>query len=355
MKFVFGFFFLLKTDYLKKIMASQRDYYEILGIKKNASDKEIKSAYRKLARKYHPDVSKADDASEKFCQATTAYEILSDGEKRKMYDQFGHAAFKGGQAGPAGGSQGWPGGMDQGVRVNFADMFGRGGPSGGGFAGMGLEEILEALGGQARQKTARRSRSRRAAVAPKGRDVEHHVNLEFLQAIYGTSTTLRLQSTDQLGKTATQTISVKIPAGVRDGQKIRVRGKGEDGPGGSGDLLLVCHMKPHAYFKRDGENITIEVPIGIAEAALGAKVDVPTIDGMTTVTIPPGTPSGRKLRLREKGIPSADKKKPRGDQYVAIKIVPPTKLAGESKKLLENFSKIQKEQGYDPRADVPWK
>ncbi len=335
-------------------MAQQRDYYEVLGVKKNATDKDIKSAYRKLARKYHPDVNKADDASEKFREATTAYEILSDAEKRKMYDQFGHAAFKGGQAGGAGGPQGWPGGMGQGVRIDFADMFGGGrGSGGGGFMGMGLDEILEALGGHARHKSARRGHQ--PVAAPKGRDIEHHVNLEFLQAIYGTSTTLRLQSTDNAGKTATQTISVKIPAGVKDGQKIRVRGKGEDGHGGAGDLLLVCHVQPHAYFKRDGDNITVEVPIGIVESALGTKVDVPTIDGMTTVTIPPGTPSGRRLRLREKGVPSADKKKPRGDQFVAIKIVPPATLAEDSKTLLEKFAKIQEEQGYDPRADVPWK
>lgn len=334
-------------------MAKQRDYYEILGVRKNATDKEIKSAYRKLARKYHPDVSKVTNASEKFREATTAYEILSDGEKRKMYDQFGQAAFKGGPGGAPGGPQGWPGGMGQGVRINFADMFGRGGSGGGGFMGMGLEEILEALGGHARQKKTRHSHPARSV--PKGRDIEHHVNLEFLQAIYGTSTTLRLQATDQTGKTATQTISVKIPAGVRDGQKIRLRGKGEDGPGGTGDLLLVCHVQPHAYFKRDGDNITVEIPIGIDEAALGAKVDVPTIDGITTVTIPPGTPSGRRLRLREKGIPSADKKKTRGDQYVAIKIVPPVQLADESKKVLEKFAKIQAEKGSDPRADVPWK
>lgn len=333
-------------------MAEQRDYYEVLGVKKDAGDKEIKSAYRKLARKYHPDVSKAPDATEKFREATEAYEVLSDGEKRKMYDQFGSAAFKGGPAGGPGGPRGWPGGA-QGVRINFADMFGGGGGGGGGgFAGMGLEEILEALGGRARHK-GRRCQS--AGPAPKGRDIEHHVNIEFLQAVYGTSTTLRLQSRDQVGKTATQTISVKVPPGVRDSQKIRVRGKGEQGHGGPGDLLLVCHVQPHAYFKRDGDDISVEVPIGIVEAALGAKVDVPTIDGMTAVKIPPGTSSGRRLRLRGKGIASADKKKPRGDQYVAIKIVPPAKLSDETKELLEKFAKIQAEQGVGPRANVPWK
>jgi DnaJ-class molecular chaperone len=330
-------------------MTKQHDYYEILGVGRNATSKEIKSAYRKLARKYHPDVNKASDATEKFQQATEAYEILSDPEKRKMYDQFGAAAFRGAQAGATGARpSGWPGGA-QGVRVNFADMFGQG----GGFGSMGLDEILEALGGQARANSRRRTSNVRPS--HKGRDIEHNVHIEFLQAISGTSTTLRLHSTGHDGKTTTQTISVKIPPGVRDGQKIRLRGKGEPGPGGPGDLLIVCHIRPHAYFKRDGNDIIVEVPIGITEAALGAKVDVPTIDGTTTVKIPPGTPSGRKLRLRGKGVASADKKKSHGDQYVVIKIVPPAKMPHQAREMLKNFAKIQADHGWDPRAEAPWK
>ena len=331
-------------------MAREHEYYEILGVKRNATDREIKSAYRKLARKYHPDVNKAPDATEKFQKATEAYEVLSDSEKRKMYDQFGSAAFSRGGPGPAGGpgQGGWPGGA-QGVRVNFSDMF----SGSGGFGGMGLDEILQALGGQARA-TGRR-RTPHPGPAPKGGDVEHHVNLEFIQAIYGTSTTLRLQSTDHDGQTETQTISVKIPPAVRDGQKIRLRDKGQPGPGGAGDLLIVCHVRPHAYFRRDDNDITVDVPIGIVEATLGGKVDVPTIDGTTTMKIPPGTPSGRKLRLRGKGIAPADKKKSPGDQYVVIKITPPAKLSREAKDLLKKFAKIQADHGYDPRAKAPWK
>ncbi|MCD4824459.1 MAG: DnaJ domain-containing protein [Phycisphaerae bacterium] len=333
-------------------MANKRDYYEVLDVSRGATDKQIKSAYRKLARKYHPDVSKAPDADKKFREATEAYEVLSDKEKRKTYDQFGHAAFGGPGRGGAG-PQGWPGGMGAGqsVSFDFGDIFGggsRSGRSSGGFAGMGLDEILEALGGQARRRSTRGP----AGPAPKGRDIEHRVMLDFLHAVRGTTTSLRLEATDpHTGKTTNQTLSVKIPPGVRDGQKIRVRGKGEEGPGGAGDLLIICHIKKHLYYRRDGNDIYVEIPIGIVEAALGSKVDVPTIDGMTTVTIPPGISGGRRLRLKGKGIAPQGKTDQRGDQYVVIKIVPPEKVTPDGKKLLEEFRETNP---YDPREGAPW-
>jgi DnaJ-class molecular chaperone len=334
-------------------MADKRDYYEVLGVKRNASSDEIKRAYRKLARKYHPDVNKAEDAATKFREATESYEVLSDGEKRKTYDQFGHAAF----GGPAGARRGrgaggpWPGGA-QGVQFDFSDIFGGGrggGRSGGGFMGMGLDEILEALGG--RPRSARRSR-RPTGPAPRGQSIEHRVMLDFLEAVHGTSTTLRLQETDpKTGQSASQTITVKIPPGVRDGQKIRLRGKGESGPGGAGDLLIICHIKKHLYFRREGNDLYVEVPISIVEATLGAKVDVPTIDGTMTVTIPPGVASGRRLRLKSKGIAVPGMEGQRGDQYVIIKIVPPTEVSKGGREMLEKFSKSD---DIDPREDAPW-
>ena len=338
-------------------MASKRDFYEVLGVSKTASADEIKRAYRSLARKYHPDVNKASDAAAKFREATEAYEVLSDDEKRKTYDQFGHAAF-GGAAGGAGGAgfggfrPGGAGGFSS-AGFDFSDIFsgaGRGaGASRGGFMGMGLDEILEALSGQARRKSAH-CHPRQAP--QKGRNIEHRVLLDFLEAVVGTTATLRLEATDHKGKKSTQTIDVKIPAGVRDGQKIRVRGKGEQGPAGSGDLIIICHVKKHLYFTREGNDINIEMPISITEAALGTKLDVPTISGTITMKIPAGIASGQRLRLKGKGIKPAGKKDICGDQYVIIKIVPPAKLSDKSKKLLEEFAASQKD---DPRENAPWK
>ncbi|NBB95707.1 MAG: DnaJ domain-containing protein [Planctomycetes bacterium] len=330
-------------------MAKQRDYYDILGVKRNASEADIKSAYRKLARKYHPDVNKAADAGEKFREATKAYEVLSDPEKRKTYDQFGPDAFERGGPGAGPGGPGGPqaAGGPGGVRVDFrdiGDIFGGGG--GHGFMGMSLDEIMEALGGRAR-RGGRRGGPGRGGPAPKGQDLEHTLQLDFMQALYGTQASLQITGGD-----GSQTITVKIPPGVKDDQRIRVRGKGGQGPGGAGDLYIVCKIRPHPYYRREGNDLYVDVPISVAEATLGGKIDVPTIDGMTTVTIPAGTPSGRKLRLREKGVRAADKAEPRGDQYVVVKIVPPTELSEKGKELMQQFAATTED---DPRAGAPWR
>lgn len=325
-----------------------RDYYEILGVPRNASEADIKKAYRKLARQYHPDVNKSKEAPAKFRESTEAYEVLSDSEKRKMYDQFGHAgvgAGAGGRGGARGGAGPWGQAGGPGVNFNFSDIFNaargsrssRAGSAGAdaGFMGMGLDDILDALGG---------GRRRHRAPAAKGADLEHSVKLDFMSALRGTTATLRLQVGQK-----TETIDVKIPAGMNDGSKIRLRGKGQPGPGGSGDLYITISVTSHKYFRREGDSIYVDLPISVPEAALGAKVDVPTIDGMTTVKIPAGTSSGSKLRLREKGVQMAGK---RGDQYVVIKIVPPKKLNSEAHKLMEKF---QQAQQYDPREKAGWK
>lgn len=331
---------------------AKRDYYEVLGVPKGASIDEIKKAYRKIAVKYHPDRNPDDkEAEEKFKEATEAYEVLSDPEKRKMYDQFGHAGPGGGFGGAGAQSTGWSNG---GQTVNFEDFFGGAGPRGGGgrggagsgFMRMSLDEIMDALRGGGRGGTRTRRRPRSAA---RGQDVQHDLQLHFVEAIHGTTKTLKIAQGPG-GSEGAETIDIKIPPGVKDGQKIRVKGKGQTGPGGQGDLYIVCHVRAHPFFRREGNDIHVDVPISVTESVLGGKVDVPTLDGLTTVTVPPGTPSGRKLRLRGQGVEGRDGD--RGDQYVAIKVVPPSDISDEGKELIEKFSEVTQ---HDPRSDAPWK
>jgi len=317
---------------------AKRDYYEVLGVKRSAGEAEIKSAYRKAARRYHPDVNKDPDATARFREATEAYEALSDPQKRKLYDQFGHAGVQGSAAGGPGGPGGsrvytWTG--DAGG-VNFEEVFG----GAGGFVGMSLDDILQALGGMGGR------RSRRAARSRVGADLEYHLTMDFLQAARGTTASVRIQRAK-----GTETIDVKIPPGVREGSKVRVRGKGQEGPGGPGDLYIITHVHPHPYFRTEGDDVYVDVPISITEAALGAKVDVPTIDGMTTVTIPPGSSSMRRLRLRGQGIPAANGRS-RGDQYVVVRIVVPPSLSEKGSRLLKELAEAER---FDPRADAPWR
>ncbi len=314
---------------------AKKDFYKVLGVSKDATAAQIKSAYRKLARKYHPDVSKDPDSQAKFTEATEAYEVISDTDKRKMYDRFGHA---GPGSGPAPGQPwGW---SSQGPGAGGADFFGGQRVNAAGFMGMGLDEILESLG---------RRHPRRRKAPSRGSDTESPLTLEFLQAARGMTVTLNIQRPDAGGKLSRETIEVKIPAGVKDGSHVRIKGKGGQGPGGAGDLYIVTHVRNHPYFRRQNNDIYIDVPISITESALGAKVDVPTIDGMMTVKIPPATKSGQKLRLKDKGI--AARGGQRGNQYVVIRIDPPAKLSKQAEKLLKEFDDVHP---YDPREDAPW-
>ena len=316
---------------------AKRDYYGILGVDRKATAAQIKAAYRKMAREYHPDVNKDAGASEKFQEATEAYEVLFDADKRRMYDRFGHAGP--GRSGPQGGrAYDTTGARPGGVSFNFEEMFGRSG--GSGFAGMGLDEILDALrGGSGRSKSGRR------AAAKRGADLEYELTLDFVQAVRGVTTSIRLARQGR-----TETIDVKVPPGVRDGQQIRVRNQGQDGPAGRGDLYIIARVRKHPYFRREGKDIYVEVPIGIAEAALGGKVDVPTLDGMTAVQIPAGSSSGRKLRLKGRGVRPAKGDAP-GDQYVELKIVVPKTLSVRQRELL---TELQELDDGDPRRNVPW-
>ena len=331
-----------------------QDYYEILGVERSASDDEIKKAYRKLAREYHPDVNKGADAEQKFREATEAYEVLSDKEKRKVYDQFGHAGLKGespytgagpGRGGPAGRSYTWPPGGGRAQGVNFEEIFGD-----SDFLHIGLDEILNNLGGGMRGSGGRRRPTRRTR-SVRGQDMEAEVTLDFLQAVQGATVSLQTRRPAAQGEKS-ETLNVKIPAGVTEGQKIRLKGKGAAGPDGPGDLFIKVHVRPHPYFTRKGNDLQVDVPISITEAALGATLTVPTLEGTAKIKVPAGSGSGRQIRLKGKGVHTAAGKT--GDLYVRLSVVAPdpASLTDEQKKKLLD---LHESLDLDPRGEVGWK
>ena len=329
-------------------MAEVKDYYQILGITKNASQDDIKKAYRNLARKYHPDFNPDDKkAEEKFKEIQEAHEVLSDEEKRKTYDMFGSAEFRpGGQttwrrAGDTGGqsynytysANDFPGFEDI-----FKDIFGFGGgnPRSGRTSGRG------ARGDTFRDIFSNYTSKEKPA---KSKDLEYQIEIDFDTAIRGGVRDITI-SRQKLNKVNSEKLSVKIPAGVSTGSKIRVQGKGESsGRGSKGDLYLRIKVKPHPIFKRKRDDIYLELPITVYEAALGKRVDVPTIDGAAKVSIPSGVQNGTKLRLKGKGVQNL-KTKARGDQYVEVKIVMPENIEESDKEI---FEKLAESNPYDPR------
>jgi molecular chaperone DnaJ len=400
-----------------------KDYYGTLGIKKDASQDDIRKAFRKLARKYHPDVNPGDKkAEEKFKEISEANDVLSDEKKRKIFDQFGFysdnidpaaadAAARGGYGGAGygpGSSRGSRGGAQE-VPFDFSGFdfsdFAGGGPRGGkgpaeqgagGFGGS-FKDIFSGMfsGGQ-----------RNAPRGPQpGTDLEYQVAVDFWTAIRGGVTRLEIQRQETCpackGKSTTggaescpeckgtgqvtqvggrmkfniqcprcggsgqvqnscatcegagvvvkrEPLEFRIKPGTRDGQRIRLAGKGNAGTNGgaSGDLYLIIKAGTHPFFTRVADDIQIAVPVTIAEAALGAKIDVPTVDGRTQLKIPPGTQTGQKLRLREKGVPSATREGTRGDQIVEVKVVVPKVQDERSKEILRELAKLNPE---DPR------
>ncbi|HWE03118.1 MAG TPA: J domain-containing protein [Tepidisphaeraceae bacterium] len=330
-------------------MAKKRDYYDILGVSKKATADEIRKSHRKLVLKFHPDKNPGNkSAEEKFKEIQEAYDVLSDESKRKKYDEFGHAAVA--QGAPQGeeyeafrraqqnaGRTQWrasPGVSVEDFDVNSGDMGsifdqlfgGQQGRAGG--AGMNF-------GG---------SRGRaRSAPPPRGQDIEHPVTLTFEQAARGVTLPLQISRGGNV-----ETIDVKIPAGVKDGSRVRIKGKGEQGGGEPGDIYIITAITPHAYFRREGLDIYLDVPLSMYEALLGAKVTVPTLDGRLTVTIPPGASSGTRLRLKGHGIERAGEK---GDQYVVVKVIVPKGLDEEDK---TELAKIAAKHPIDARADVGW-
>ncbi len=403
-------------------MATQtKDYYGVLGVKKNASTDDIRKAFRKLARKYHPDVNPGDKtAEERFKAISEANDVLSDSKKRKIYDQLGYysdnispeaaeayaragggagggagAGFGGAQAG-RGGAQGVPfdfSGFD------FSDLFEGGGHASRQDRGGGFRDIFSGMfSGRGQQPSG----------PEPGSDLEYQVNVGFWQAIRGA--VLRLQvtrrdicgqchgrgfleepgvcpqchGTGQVTQTGgrmkfnsqcprchgtgknvttcptcagngvverTEPMEVRIKPGTRDGQRIRLAGKGNAGfhGGPPGDLYVIIRTGEHPIFRREGDDIYLTVPVTASEAALGAKIEVPTIDGRALLKIPPGTQSGQKLRLREKGVPSATKDGLRGDEIVEVKVTVPMPRDEKTKELLRELARLNPD---DPRAEL---
>jgi molecular chaperone DnaJ len=404
----------------------KKDYYEILGVKKSASAEDIRKAFRKLARKYHPDVNPGDkSAEEKFKTLSEANDVLSDPKKRKIYDQVGFYsdnidaataeayARGGGTPGDGGFQGGVPGGGPeqaggQGVHFDFggfdfsdlADSAGRGRKSSGG--GSSFRDIFGGIFGGGRGAAA-------ADEGPEpGTDLEYQVNVPFWTAIRGGVMRLNISRHDTCGNChgqgflegpgkcpqcggsgqitqtsgrmkfnvqcprchgtgknlttcpvchgvgvveKTEPLEIRIKAGTRDGQRIRIPGKGNAGAhgGAAGDLYAIIRAEGHPIFYRDGDDIYLTVPINATEAALGAKIEVPTIDGRALLKIPPGTQSGQKLRLREKGVPSATKEGARGDEIVEITVTVPMPRDERTKELLRELAKLNPE---DPRGEL---
>lgn len=364
---------------------SKRDYYEVLGVSKTATQDELKKAYRKLARKYHPDLNKDnEEAAEKFKECNEAYSVLSDDQKRAQYDQFGHAAFENGGMG-GGGGFGGAGGF-------------------GGFGGSGMEDIFDMFfGGQ-----GGRGGSRAKTGPQRGADLRFDLEITFEEAAFGLEKEINLYRDETCdhchgegaepgskvescpecngtgyvrftqntmfgqmvnerpcsrckgeGKIISEPckecrgkgtvkrnkkLKVKIPAGVDNGSRLRVSGEGEAGAKGgpNGDLYVYLYVKPHKFFERDGTTVLCEVPINIVQATLGADIKVPTLDGQVTMKVPEGTQPGKVLRLKGKGIPSL-RGGSRGDQLVRIKVVVPTKLNDKQKDALRKFADISKD------------
>lgn len=335
-------------------MASQdwldKDFYAILGVSKDASEADIKKAYRKLARKWHPDQNTGDIAAEqKFKDIGEANSVLSNAEQRQEYDQL-RQMVGGGARFQAGGPGGMPGGG--GGAGGFEDLFSQFGgarTSSGGAGGQtfNLDDILGRFGGGGGSPFGGAG----GAGAPggfsgggfggptKGADLEARTTLGFRSAVEGQ--TVSLQAADGAS------VKVKIPAGVKDGQTIRVRGKGQRGEAGPGDLLLRVSVEPHEVFGREGNNLTIDLPVTFAEAALGATVAVPTMDGsQVKVKVAAGTPSGRKLRLKGRGVKTSSAT---GDLIATIEVIVPTELTDDIRAAVETLA--QHTEG-DPRAEL---
>ena len=351
----------------------KRDYYEVLGVSKNATDDEIKSAFRKLAKKYHPDINKDPDAPAKFKEAQEAYAVLSDKDKRSKYDQFGHAAFDNMQGGFGGG------GFDfSDFDINWDDILGN--VFGGGFG---------------------YSRGSRGSRKVKGSDLLREVRLTFDEAIFGCEKDLKLDVNEKcpecsgeggfdkttcsnchgsgtvtseqrtlfgtfMTKTTcsvcggtgstfrrkctkchgdgrirqSKTITVKIPSGIDNGMRLRLSGKGEASPNGgeNGDLYLEFSVAGHEYFERNGDDIILEVPLNVAEATLGCKKDIRTISSVVTLAVPAGTETGDKQRIKGKGIKNASTGN-QGDMYIIFKVITPSRLSREQRDLFEELLK----------------
>jgi curved DNA-binding protein len=311
-----------------------KDYYQILGVNRDASEEAIKKAYRRLARKYHPDVSKESGAEERFKEVAEAYEVLRDAEKRAAYDRLGSNWRAGQEFRPP---PGWQG---------------RGGsrPHAGGFSSRDFSDFFESLfGGMGGRSGFASMGGMGSGFATAGQDQTVGLEISLEEAYHGGSRTLQLQSPerDASGRVAnrTRTLNVKIPIGVTNGQKIRLSGQGSAGMGGgpSGDIYLEVSIKPHHLYKLRGRDVTVELPVAPWEAALGCKVEVPTLGGTVTLNIPANARNGQKLRLRGRGLPGD----PSGDQFVVLRIVNPP---ADTETARDLFERMKRELPFNPRA-----
>ncbi|HEY0007932.1 MAG TPA: DnaJ C-terminal domain-containing protein [Tepidisphaeraceae bacterium] len=316
---------------------AKRDYYEVLGLKRGATEDEIKRAHRKLAREFHPDANKDTSAPQRFTEVQEAYDVLSDKTKRQRYDQFGHAAAEmnadayeqmrrnqsAARARP-------------GERVVSPEDFGE--EFGGQFG-----DVFDQLFGQRGPFNRQGGRARHPAAPERGNDVEYPVTISFEQAARGTMLPLRMNVGGNI-----ESVEVKVPAGVKDGQRVRVRGKGDRSGITPGDLFIVVTVEPHRFFRRDGLDVLLELPISLYEALLGTRAEVPTLDGKVTLTIPPGTSSGAKLRIKGRGFKRAGEQ---GDQFCIIKIVVPKSLSDEDQAFVHE---MQRRYPLAPRDDLGW-
>lgn len=323
-----------------------KDYYSILGVSKSASGDEIKRAFRKLARKYHPDVNPGDKAAEaRFKEVSEAYEVLSDSDKRQKYDQFGRywqQAERSGAYGNPADMGGFDfsnyGSFDEFINEllgRFGSGFGSpGGPTAGRSAYSGYRTTTDRGG------FGTPGGGFGTGAASQSFDQEAAISLSFSEAFHGTQKRFKIGAED---------VDVRIPAGAKQGTKMRLRGKGQMNPyaGQRGDIYLVVNLQPHKVFQLDGDTLTCEVPITPDEAVLGGKIAVPTPDGGVTMNLPPGVKSGQSLRLRGKGWPKP--KGARGDQLVKVVITPPKDLTQQERQLYEQ---IQKQRTADPRQHL---
>lgn len=324
-------------------MAAERDFYEVLGITRQAGPDEVRAAHRKLVRKYHPDANKnSPDALKKFQEVQEAYDTLSDADKRRHYDAVGHAGFRNPAAATAGG-YGDPlqGGYDGSGRVRVED-FGGGefNPEQGGPVGDIFEQLFGQRGPFGRGKRPGSASARPQGPAPSG-DVEYPVSLAFEDAARGTKLPIQIRRGNK-----TETIDVTVPPGVKTGSRVRVRGRGSPTAEGPGDLFIVVTVLDHPYFRRDGLDVIVDCPVTLYEACAGGRATVRTLDGEATVTIPPGTSSGAKLRLRGQGVARGDQ---RGDQLVTVKIVVPKNLTADE---LDAIKRVSDAHPTDVRGDV---
>ena len=336
--------------------AKFQDYYQSLGLSRTATADEIRSAYRKLARKYHPDVTKEAGAEAKFKEVSEAYEVLQDPEKRKKYDTLGANWKQGQEFRPP---PGWSGARPGGVKVDFGGGGGGGragnadfseffesvfGGGGGGMGGFGNDDIAEAMRGGRSGSRARRNHPRQ------GQTHEVEITISLSDALSGGTRHIALSTVDEDGEESTKSYDVRIPPGVTNGSTIRLSGQGGDGISGgpAGDLLLKVNIAPDSRFRFDPHrkhDLIATLPIAPWDAALGAKVHLETLDGDITLTIPPGSQSGQKLRIKNRGLPI--KSDQRGDLYAELKIVIPKTLTDESRAAWESLRESM--PAFDPR------